>query len=69
MILEFKADGTAVSTQDGEASPFTMTWTKSGNTYTITQSMEGEEMTTTTVDGEYLLVEASPTVSYKLKKA
>lgn len=69
LVLEFKADGTAVSTQNGEASPVTITWTKSGNTYTITQTMEGDQMTmTATVDGEYLLMEVD-TVLYKLKKA
>ena len=70
IILEFKADGTAVSIQNGQQSNVSVTWTKSGNTYTMIQTIEGNEMTmTATVDGEYLLMDVSPTVSYKLKKA
>ena len=71
LVMEFRADGTAVSMQNGQASTISVTWTKSGNTYTMTQIIQGEtSILTATVDGEYLLVEVVPNMmSYKLKKA
>ncbi len=71
IIMEFRADGTAVSIQNGQQSDVSVTWTKSGNTYTMTQVIQGETtILTATVDGEYLLIDVVPNMmSYKLKKA
>ena len=71
MTLELKKDGTAISKNNGETHPgVTMTWSKSGNTITLTSTYVsgGETQTDTqnlTLNGNEITMVANPDTPYE----